>query len=701
MEQDDEHWPIPPSGEPPGLFAHMTEEKLVDFRRRGLTQINVVVERSANGPLLAHPLAVAVFLAAVYARFVLPAIMSFGSGRWHAAVEAGTIVPRAGGHAAEAYWATPFILSIAYAGLAWSGVRLMERRPPVQWLIFEFMSIYNCMQVMLNLYQVIAILLEVRRLGFKMWGYEPDASPEGYALGQLIWLQYHCRQLELMDTFFMILRKKFHGVSFLHMYLRVLNMWGWFFACRYACGGDTYFPALVNSGSQVLQYMYFSLSLFDVRNLPFLRKARIAEVQIAQFALCTVHNIYVACIGHLPRWLAALHLFVIANGFILYTDFHHREAKVISNVIDEDGKRRERVIFSFDSAGWLYVYHFGVACWLQEHLTPGITQDNVNSGEYPEGLGFSGSSAGALTALLLASGTPVREVFEYVLDKHDVCSRNPRMMPICAEEALRKYQFPGAFRALTQRLRILVTRVLLRPPFFMGEVVDEFPDNETATQWLLASCHIPVIFGLLPFRVDGKAYYDGGLWSSLLVPWRGGEGDRVVKVSGFGSPNSDIRPPFLPPWWGIFPPPVRVLRGIFWRGYKDAARWFRTEPQPLFDQCSCNLRRTVSPVAAENDRRRAATDFGFKKWHAATALLQKKLALELSQEMPAVDPVSGDEVSALLRDFEVAARIRLQMAGCAAFSLIPLAAMTMLPLRNAVLAVGISVTLLFTWSLPV
>jgi hypothetical protein len=29
-------------------------------------------------------------------------------------------------------------------------------------------------------------------------------------------------------------------------------MWGWFFACRYACGGDTYFPASVNAATRAV-----------------------------------------------------------------------------------------------------------------------------------------------------------------------------------------------------------------------------------------------------------------------------------------------------------------------------------------------------------------------------------------------------------------------------------------------------------------
>lgn len=36
-------------------------------------------------------------------------------------------------------------------------------------------------------------------------------------------------------------------------------------------------------------------------------------------------------------------------------------------------------------------------------------------------------------------------------------------------------------------------------------MVDEFPDNETAIELLMASCHIPGICGVFPKVVKGKS----------------------------------------------------------------------------------------------------------------------------------------------------------------------------------------------------
>ena len=53
-----------------------------------------------------------------------------------------------------------------------------------------------------------------------------------------------------------------------------------------------------------------------------------------------------------------------------------------------------KAIFSFDSSGWMYIYHLGAARYLQKQILPRMQEDSV---------AFSGSSGGALVACLLAS----------------------------------------------------------------------------------------------------------------------------------------------------------------------------------------------------------------------------------------------------------------------------------------------------------
>ncbi|CAK0793057.1 unnamed protein product [Prorocentrum cordatum] len=215
-------------------------------------------------------------------------------------------------------------MTVAYLFGVGAGIRVMEKRPPVQRRIFEFMFIYNVTLVMLNASLSFTLWKEAWDLGFPYpWGNGLDFSERGHRLGMLLWFEYHGRQLELLDTLFVILRKKFYRMSLLHIALRLSHMWGWFFCCRHACGGDSYFPAAVNCTCQALVYSYYSLSLLDSPGIPpvLLKRARVTEVQISRLMLCSAHALYVLIQGNLPRAIAAASLCIMGCSLLLYIDF--------------------------------------------------------------------------------------------------------------------------------------------------------------------------------------------------------------------------------------------------------------------------------------------------------------------------------------------------------------------------------------------
>lgn len=121
------------------------------------------------------------------------------------------------------------------------------------------------------------------------------------------------------------------------------------------------------------------------------------------------------------------------------------------------------------------VYHFGVGYFLSEHLgledtstahkNPNNSSTIGGSGSgAPEGVAFSGSSGGGLVSVVLGAGTKVRDVFDYILTCYPECRKNPLRMFAAVEGALLRFQFKGAHKRLSGRIRILLTRVTLWPP---------------------------------------------------------------------------------------------------------------------------------------------------------------------------------------------------------------------------------------------
>eukprot|EP00434_Breviolum_minutum_P009508 symbB.v1.2.008371.t1/scaffold521.1/size192847/3 len=522
------------------LWDLTSRRVLQHVRRAKLTQVDVLHAAPPWHSLRPMPVLWMVLGTTFYILRVVPGIASFGRSRWQEKVDAGMLTARSGGPFSEVSESFAIVLSFIYVSLTFLSLRRMERHVPVTNFIFECVAVHNVTQCCYNLYCFIMLVELGHQQNYRIWGNDLDMSEQSHALGYLMWLQYHCRQLQLIETGFMILQKKFKGASFLHVYLRVLNLWGWFIACRCVCSAEAYVPALVSSACQSVIYgIYSSLSLLPAGDEHRASQVRfraswVFRLQIAQYLICAMHSLAAATWGHFPWRLAWLHLFVIANGLILYTEWF----STVTSIEDRETSPRTtpRVVFSFDSCGWLFVYHFGVGAWLSGHL--GLERQGD---EIPQEVAFSGSSGGSLIACVLACGQKVRDVFDFIVEQQPLCRRNPTEMFPAVERALRHFQFEGAYRRANGRMRVLLTRITRTPPFVQGEVIDQFVDNETTIQALCASCHVPLFAGLLPRQISGRYYYDGLVWPDrLLVPWRGAPGDHVIRISACAHPLADL-----------------------------------------------------------------------------------------------------------------------------------------------------------------
>eukprot|EP01065_Artemidia_motanka_P041345 TRINITY_DN5347_c0_g1_i1.p1 TRINITY_DN5347_c0_g1~~TRINITY_DN5347_c0_g1_i1.p1 ORF type:complete len:743 (+),score=151.30 TRINITY_DN5347_c0_g1_i1:49-2229(+) len=472
----------------------------------------------------------------------------------------------------------PILVTLVYPPLISFAARTMEQRPPVQNRVFELLFAFDLYQFTASVVIAALVCREALSLGmvYPPWGH--DASVTSPFLHRLVWWHYHNRILELLDTIFRISQKRWGTYGALHFYLRLVNMWSWFAAGRVG-GGDVWFLTVVDALAVAMRFGCFTLSLLKWRWNPLidfgmhapkirlLKGEHLYQLHLCEFFILAVHACYMVIVGNVPRVMAALQLLVMLQSAAVFTDWAHSHD-------DPEGEMTptRRLMFSFDSSGWLYLYHFGVAMWIEDHI-------DIDGGT----VGFSGSSGGALVGAALATGVEPKLLADFVLDEgHKKASRNPFLLMSCVEDALDKFlpkegwaePVPGERRGATGVLRVLLTRVSPVPPFVTGEVVSRFPSWTALFTVLRATCHIPGVGGLLPYPVQSCSgwYYDGLVWASLFVPWRTfHREDRVVKVSAFGAPGAHIGPSvFVPWWWSLLPPSADTLRGLMWLGYRDA-----------------------------------------------------------------------------------------------------------------------------------
>eukprot|EP01127_Copromyxa_protea_P024612 TRINITY_DN9790_c0_g1_i1.p1 TRINITY_DN9790_c0_g1~~TRINITY_DN9790_c0_g1_i1.p1 ORF type:complete len:640 (-),score=79.39 TRINITY_DN9790_c0_g1_i1:13-1932(-) len=462
----------------------------------------------------------------------------------------------------------PIYATFLYIALVYFFCSFMESRPPVSQFIFEAMSAYNLYQTCLNSWLFFSFVSEIwNSPTMTLFGNVHDTSRGGYYLGLLIWIQYNNKYVELLDTIFIILRKKFTRISTLHMFQKLLQIWFWYLVCRRNCGGDFYFPAMTNAFVNVFTYGFYLLTLLGVQ-MPW--NYKILNLNRIQCVLCILLSIYQFVSGTADRLTAGVMWFTMVSMCIIFTNFHSETDEFGDIKKQKIKKYRPRVVVSFDSSGWLYMYHFGVASYIEKHILPDSSRD----------VAFSGSSGGALVAATLATGSSLSMMINRVVSCRDECAFKLWKLLPAAERALDECLMSDAHVKCSGRLQVLLTKASIKPPFFMGEVRKDFTSWKQLWQVLRGSCHIPIVGGLLPYYIEGSWYFDGFFWSATFgfVPWRSWtEEDEVIKVSSMRSLGSHIKPSFpLPPWWGFFPPSEEVLLAMVDEGYKDARKFFET-----------------------------------------------------------------------------------------------------------------------------
>lgn len=251
-----------------------------------------------------------------------------------------------------------------------------------------------------------------------------------------------------------------------------------------------------------------------------------------------------------------------------------------------------------------------------------------------------------MVAATVCSGVDVRSMSDYVISVRDECKYNPWMMLPAADKAIEEYLPHDAHIRLSNKVRILLSRVSLTPPFLMAEIPSKFESREHLKGALRASCHVPFIGGIWPYVHKGAGYYDGMFWSSaLVVPWRYFHPeDELVKVSAFGTAGCHIATDVpMPPWWAIFPPSEEVLRGMREQGYRDAARffsrWESVGKNPAVQELSRKMRLPKDDDAAHRSRHgNPENDRAIVEFHEAVRLewLRSGLVLALLVALAAV-----------------------------------------------------------------
>ncbi|XP_022112529.1 elongation of very long chain fatty acids protein AAEL008004 isoform X1 [Pieris rapae] len=208
------------------------------------------------------------------------------------------------------------------------GPAYMAKREPynLKWLIVA----YNIVQIVLCAHMAFQCITWLYLPGYySLWCQKinyHDNEVERLIISR-VWLYYFIKIVDLLDTVFFILRKKFSQVSFLHVYHHLGMCFLGYIGTKYVPGGHGIMLGFINSAVHAVMYTYYLISITKPQWVQGWWKKYITQLQILQFLLLILHFghiIFEPSCGY-PKWVAFV--FLPHNVFILFlfSDFYIKE----------------------------------------------------------------------------------------------------------------------------------------------------------------------------------------------------------------------------------------------------------------------------------------------------------------------------------------------------------------------------------------
>ncbi|XP_004926916.1 elongation of very long chain fatty acids protein AAEL008004-like [Bombyx mandarina] len=205
------------------------------------------------------------------------------------------------------------------------GPALMENRQPFK--LKTTIIIYNLVQIYLSLYLAAQCMTRLYWSGYyNLWCQKIilEDTPLERIVVSRVWLYYMIKIIDLLDTVFFVLRKKFNQVTFLHVYHHLGMCLLGFVGTKYVPGGHGVMLGFINSLVHAVMYSYYLVSIIRPLWVRQWWKKYITQLQILQFLLLILH------FGHVlfepsceyPKWVSFV--FLPHNIFILFlfSDFY-------------------------------------------------------------------------------------------------------------------------------------------------------------------------------------------------------------------------------------------------------------------------------------------------------------------------------------------------------------------------------------------
>lgn len=202
------------------------------------------------------------------------------------------------------------------------GPQWMKSRPAfdLKWII----RIYNVLMSSINLYIFIRTAV-LTNFGLSYFGCKQvGTSKEENELVNIAFLYFATKIVELLDTVFFILRKKYNQASNLHVFHHgfiAICVWIYF---KIAPGGSSVLFPYLNVGVHSIMYGYYCLATYKSLQKYLWWKRHLTEAQMIQFMLSMVHFSFQGLSScEYPPALAIIGFTFNLVFLVLFLDFYY------------------------------------------------------------------------------------------------------------------------------------------------------------------------------------------------------------------------------------------------------------------------------------------------------------------------------------------------------------------------------------------
>ncbi|CAF0732189.1 unnamed protein product [Adineta steineri] len=231
-------------------------------------------------------------------------------------------------------------LALIYLFIVIFGPRYMRNREAFHipaWILF----IYNMALVALSAYMVEELVVGIWGSGYNLLCQRMKVTNDKYEMKivNALWYYYFSKAIEFMDTIFMVVRKRYTQITFLHVFHHSTMLIIWWIVMTWIPGGQAWLGPVLNSTVHVFMYAYYGLSVIPALRNSLWWKRYITMFQLIQFVLIFTHTFSGLLTGcDYPQWGQIMLSGYMIIMLILFTNFFIHEYITRSN----DAKRRKQ-----------------------------------------------------------------------------------------------------------------------------------------------------------------------------------------------------------------------------------------------------------------------------------------------------------------------------------------------------------------------